>query len=218
VKIAIQCDFDGTITVGEVSHLLLTRFASGNWKRSVDEFNCGRMSVTDCMRSCFSQIKADESAMTDYILSDGRVKIREGFAEFPDYCKKKDFYFSIISNGLVFYIDAILEKLGLKGIDVIAAKNTFGNDGLAIEYAGPDGNEAGADFKESYTELLKNKGYNVVCIGDSVTDVPVARRAHYVFATDALKKFCERENIKYFPFDDFYDVINGLESITQGVL
>lgn len=197
--------------------MLLTRFADGNWKRSIDEFNEGRMSVTDCMKSCFSRIKTDERTMTDYILSDGRVKVRGGFSEFLNYCKEKDYYFSIISNGLAFYIDAILEKLGLKGIDVIAAQNTFGNDGLIIGYQGPDGKEAGADFKESYTELLKKKGYSVICIGDSVTDIPVARRARYVFAADALQNHCERENIKYTPFDDFYDVIRGLEKIAQGV-
>ncbi len=213
MKLAIQCDFDGTVTVGEVSHLLLKEFADNSWSKIVDEFNDERMSVTDCMKKCFSLIRADERTMTEYILSDGRVKVRDGFADFWGYCKEKDYHFSIVSNGLVFYIDAILGKLGINGVDVIAAENRFSPDGLKLEYTGPDGSVAGADFKESYTEMLKARGYSVVCIGDSVTDVPVARRSHYVFAADALQKLCLRENIDYIPFESFYDVIRGLEKI-----
>jgi 2-hydroxy-3-keto-5-methylthiopentenyl-1-phosphate phosphatase len=212
-KIAIQCDFDGTITEAEVSILLLEKFAEGDWKRYDDDFYQGRMSVKECTKRCFSLVKADERTMTDYIFKDAYIKIRDGFLDFYNYCKRRGLSFHVVSNGLVFYIDAILNKLGISDAEVIAARNRFSPDGMTVDYPGPDGKESDMDFKELYTGLLLERGYEVVCIGDSVSDMPAARQASYIFATNALPEHCRKENISFIPFKTFFDVIRGLESL-----
>jgi 2-hydroxy-3-keto-5-methylthiopentenyl-1-phosphate phosphatase len=212
-KIAIQCDFDGTITGAEVSIMLLEKFAGGDWKKYDDDFYQGRMSVKECTKRCFALVKADERTMTDFVLADSHVKIRDGFLEFHDYCKQKGFPLYIVSNGLVFYINAVLNKLGVSGIEVIAARNRFSPDGMTVEFPGQDGEESDTDFKELFTRQLQNKGYDVVCIGDSVSDMPAARQASYIFATNALPEHCRKENISFIPFKTFFDVIRGLESL-----
>jgi 2-hydroxy-3-keto-5-methylthiopentenyl-1-phosphate phosphatase len=213
LNIAVQSDFDGTITEGEISHLLLNEFARGNWRDIVREFEIGRMPVAECMKKCFSMVKADESKIKDFLLNNSRVKIRRGFAELYEYCQKKGFYFIVVSNGLIFYIEAILDKLGLKNIQVIAARSQSGPEGMKIDYIGPDGVETDSDFKEEYTRFLEKKGYDVVCLGDSISDVLTARRAYRVFATGTLPRYCRRDNITFTPFKDFHDVIRGLETI-----
>ena len=85
---------------------------------------------------------------------------------------------------------------------------------LLDKYAGPDGKETRSDFKEEYTRFLEKKGYRVVCLGDSVSDIFTARRAYRVFATGALPARCRRENIAFIPFDDFRDVIRGLKTLS----
>ena len=213
MKTAVQCDFDGTIIEGEASILLLDEFADGNWREIDDEFYSGQKSVIDCSKECFSMIKADEKTLTEFVLSSGRIKVRDGFVEFYNYCTQKGYYFIIVSNGLIFYIEAILHELGISNIEVFAGQNQFSPDGMDVKYISPNGAEAETDFKEAYTELLEKQGYRVVCIGDSVSDIFTARRASHIFATGDLRDHCRKENLGFIPFETFHDVIRGLEDI-----
>jgi 2-hydroxy-3-keto-5-methylthiopentenyl-1-phosphate phosphatase len=126
---------------------------------------------------------------------------------------KQDYPFAIVSNGLVFYIKAILESIGLKDIEINAAEGRCSPDGMEIAFPGSDGNIPETDFKENYTRQLEDKGYRVVCLGDSISDKYVARRAFKVFAIGELSDFCRKENIVFTPFDDFNDIKSGLEAI-----
>jgi 2-hydroxy-3-keto-5-methylthiopentenyl-1-phosphate phosphatase len=213
VKIAVQCDFDGTITEGEISHLILNRFAEGDWKRIVKEFESGKISVAECMKKCFAMIKVDEATITDFILNNDRLKIRHGFRELYDYCLKKGYYFVVVSNGLVFYIEAILDNIGMNGIEVIAARAYCSPLGMKVEYLGIDDKGLPGDFKEAQTRRLEEEGYKVVCLGDSISDIYTARRAWRVFATRELSDVCRKEGVNFVPYSDFFDIIRGLEAI-----
>ncbi len=213
MKIAIQCDFDGTVTEGEISHLILNRFAEGDWKAIVKEFDDGRITVMECMKRCFALIKADERTIIDYILNSDKLKIRPGFKELYDYCLDRGFHFAIVSNGLVFYIKAILDKIGMNGIEINAARGLCSPDGMAVKFPGPDGSVPVDDFKETCTRRLEHQGYKVICLGDSASDIFTARRAWKVFAIGELSDFCRKENIAFSPFQSFFDIKNGLEAI-----
>jgi 2-hydroxy-3-keto-5-methylthiopentenyl-1-phosphate phosphatase len=213
VKIAIQCDFDGTITEGEISHLILNRFAEGDWKEIVKEFDNCRITVMECMKRCFALIKADEPTIVDYVLKSERLKIRPGFKELYEYCLNRDFNFAVVSNGLVFYIKAILDSIGVKGIEINAARGRCSPAGMSVIFPGSDGKVSAIDFKEIYTRRMENKGYKVICLGDSISDKYVARRAYKVFAIGELGDFCRKENIAFTPFETFFDIKPGLEAI-----
>jgi 2-hydroxy-3-keto-5-methylthiopentenyl-1-phosphate phosphatase len=163
-------------------------------------------------------MKADRKTMTDLVLTSERVKIRPGFRELLEYCAGKGFKIVIVSNGLRFYIEAILKKLGLdgiKGMEIYAARNDFYPGGVKVAYIGPDGKELEAGFKEAYTEMLVKKGYHVIYMGNGDSDIYPSRLANHVFATEQLLKRCRTENLVCIPFNDFFEVIKGLESITK---
>ena len=215
MKTAVQCDFDGTITVGEVSQLLLDEFAEGDWKRVGKDYTDGKISVQACNIIQFAMVKIDRQTMTDFLLNSGRVKIRPGFQELVEYCSRRGFDFIIVSNGLQFYIETILDNLGINGIEVYAAQSRFNPKGMKLTYPGPDGNPIETSFKEAYAEILQNRGYDAMYyLGNGVSDIYPARRASHVFAIDGLLKRCRQENLECTPFNDFYDVIKGLEAIS----
>src|SRR4030042_4410089 len=93
---------------------------------------------------------------------------------------------------------------GLKGLEIYAAKNDFYPGGVKVAYIGPDGAELEAGFKEAYTEMLVNKGYRVIYMGNGDSDIYPARLAKYVFATDQLLKRCRKEKLDCFPFKGFF--------------
>jgi len=212
-KTLVQCDFDNTIAEFDVSFMLLDAFADGDWRQFLTEYREHKIPVGIFSQRTFGMIKADEATMLDYLFSGDRVRIRPGFHELLAHCSAKGFEFVIVSNGLKFYIDAILEHIGVAGIDVFAAHTEFNPDGLNIIYFGPDGQPMLENFKRAYVERHKSRGYRVAYIGDGYSDVSPATLADYVFARDDLLRHCHENNLKCTPFNDLNDVVRGLEKI-----
>jgi 2-hydroxy-3-keto-5-methylthiopentenyl-1-phosphate phosphatase len=216
MKFAVQCDFDGTITKEDVSFLLLDTFADRKWREALKDYMAGKMPVGTFNKKVFAMVKADRQTLTDFVLKSDRVKIRPGFNKLLDYCSRKNVKFVIVSNGLSFYIDIILENMGIKGIEVFAAQNQFSPEGMQVEYVGPDGSQMEAGFKEAYTELLVKRGYNVIYVGNGISDIYPAKWASNIFATGDLLKRCQEEKLECTPFNDLNDVVRGLETLSLG--
>ncbi len=213
MKLAVQLDFDGTVTEEDVSFLLLDKFVGDSWRPYLEQYSNGKISVAVFNKKVFGMVKADEKTMTDFVLNSPRVKTRRGLWEFFDYCKRKDIKVIIVSNGLVFYIEAILKKKGISGIEIHAAENRFSPDGMKVRYIGPDGKEVDSGFKEAYTDMLVKEGYQVFYVGDGNSDIFSARKAKYICATLDLLKRCEKEDLNWSPFEDFLDVLKELRYV-----
>ena len=213
MKLALQCDFDGTITEEDVSFLILDTFVGAKWREMLKEYLEGRIPVGAFNKKVFAMVKADKQTQLDVIFNSDRVKIRPGLRELVDYCSQHDFRFIIVSNGLIFYIEALLESQGIKNAEVFAATNDFRPEGMIASYIGPDGSEMDAGFKEAYTKLLLKEGYEVAYVGNGVSDIYPSRLAVKVFATGDLLRKCQEERLAYTPFNDLFDVIKGLENI-----
>lgn len=211
IKTLVQCDFDGTITEEDVSFLLLDTFTDGNWRQLLEEYKEGKMSVGTFNTRAFAMVKADEQTQLDLIFNSGRVKIRPGFHELLSYCSQHGMKPVIVSNGLSFYIEAILKSQGVRGIEVFAAKSRFRPEGMDVKYIGPDGRAVEDSFKEAYTMLFLKQGYQVVYLGNGISDSYPAKRAHYVFATGDLLTRCRELNLACTPFNDLNEVVSGLK-------
>jgi 2-hydroxy-3-keto-5-methylthiopentenyl-1-phosphate phosphatase len=216
MKTAVQCDFDGTITEKDVAYLLLDNFADGNWRQLLRDYMSGKIAVGTFNREAFAMVKADRQTLTDFILKSGQVKVRSGFDGLLKYCSQKGLKFVIVSNGLAFYIETLLECMGIKGIEVFAAQSQFSSDGMKVKYVGPDGSQMEAGFKEAHTEMLKRRGYGIIYIGNGMSDMYPARQALRVFATGDLLELCQETGLECTPFNDFNDVVRVLEALALG--
>ena len=210
VKTIVQCDFDSTIAEDDVSYLLLDAFADGDWRHYLEEYKEGRITVGTFNSEAFGMVKANKQTMVDYFLAKNRVKIRAGFTDLLHYCSEKGYRFVIISNGLSFYIEAILKDIGVNDIEVFASETEFHPEGLKVKYVGPDGSEVQSGFKDAYIRLFLGQGYRIIYIGDGASDCPPASQAHQIFARDDLLAYCKKSNLNCVPFDDLHDVVRGL--------
>ena len=211
----VQCDFDGTITEKDASFLLLDAFADGDWRKLLEEYRNGDISVGDFNSRAFAMVKADRQTMVD-VLRRKVVKIRKGFHRLLDYCRSSGFRFVIVSNGLDFYIETILRDMGVENIEVFAAETRFDPRGLEVKYVGPDGGELQDGFKEAYASLFVRQGYRLIYIGDGLSDAQPAKLAHWTFATGQLLDCCRKMNINCISFVDFNDVVRSMESLGVG--
>ncbi len=207
-KTLVQCDFDGTVTEEDISFMLLDTYADGDWRQRLKEYEEGRITVGRFNTEAFAMVKASKESLLKTTRS--RVKIRAGFQEMVTCCRRKGFRLVIVSNGLDFYIDAILQDIGLGDIEVLAARTQFAPDGLKVQYVGPDGNQLDSDFKDAHTDSFLREGYRLIYMGNGTSDFSPARRCHYIFATGNLLGNCQQAKLKCVPFNDFYEVVNVL--------
>ena len=194
MKTLAQCDFDGTITEDDASFVLLDIFAHGDWRRLLRDYKERRISVGQFNTRAFALVKADKPALLEAIK--GRVKIRPGFHELVAHCSRRDFKLVIVSNGLDFYIKAILKEIGLENIEVHAAQTQFHPEGIKVQYIGPDGKQLDDGLKQAYIKLFLRQGYRVIYAGNGDSDIAPAKYANQVFARGELLSYCKKNNLK----------------------
>ncbi len=206
-KTLIQCDFDGTITTEDEAFILLNAFADGNWREVLDEYKDGKISVGAFNSRAFAMVKADEKKMLELV--NRTLHVRPGFTDFISHCRQQGFRPVIVSNGLDFYIKAIMKKVGVD-IEVFAAKTSFDQDCMKVKYLGPNGEVLDDSFKEAYTRSFLGQGYRVMYIGNGPSDMPAAKLSCRIFATGGLLELCRETNINCVPFEDFCEVVSNL--------
>jgi 2-hydroxy-3-keto-5-methylthiopentenyl-1-phosphate phosphatase len=170
-----------------------------------------RISVGEYNARAFAMIKADKHTLLEALR--GKGKVRAGFHELVNYCLGKGFRLVIVSNGLDFYIRAVLENLGLGEVEAYAAQASFHPEGMKVQYVGPDGKRLNDNFKEAYIKSFLKLGYRVVYIGNGDSDIAPAKYARQVFATGDLLTHCRKNNLKCKPFETFREVVGELHSM-----
>jgi len=211
MKMIIQCDFDGTLTVEDMGFYLLDTFAKGEWRRWLQQYRDNKITVGEFNSRAFATVRAAKEELLTAIRSETRL--REGFTDLVDYCREKGFRIAIVSNGLDFYINSILADAGLEEVEAHAATSRFHPGGLKVQYIGPDGVPLNSDFKAAYTRFFLKEGYTVAYVGNGPSDANPASLSQHVFARDGLLEYCKDKNLPCQPFDDLHDVIKGLESL-----
>ena len=73
-----------------------------------------------------------------------------------------------------------------------------------------------ANCKGAHIKEHRKNGTKVVFIGDGISDICGLPESDYVFAKDALKLYCDENNIHYYSFNDFSDVLEKFIQIENG--
>jgi 2-hydroxy-3-keto-5-methylthiopentenyl-1-phosphate phosphatase len=140
------------------------------------------------------------------------MEMRPGLPALVDCCRRKNFRFVVISNGLDFYIEDILKINGLGNIEVHAAQTRFSPGKLVAQYVTPSGVPIENGLKEAYVDRFLSEGYRVIYIGNGVSDIASAVKCHHVFATGELLDYCSKHSeLDYMELTDFFEAARVLE-------
>ena len=201
----ILCDFDGTITLRDTTHVLLDDFTNGEWRVVQDKYDRHEISHFEVMHDSYAMLKTPKAELVKY--AQENVPIRSHFDDFVKYCQQNAVDLFVVSGGLDFYIEALLPyKLPVRS--------------YKSEYVGhwkvslPEDIKVGAgeDFKVKVLRQdisLSRQPFPTVFIGDGRNDQAVARISDYVFAVkdSALATTRREENLPTFEFTDFAEVV-----------
>lgn len=210
----IQCDFDGTIITNNISVMMRERFAPSQWRGIETDYLEGRLTVEQSNRRQYTLIKETRETLVEFVREN--YKLRPGFLKFVSDCRDKGIRFAVVSSGLDFYIETVLDSIGITDMEVHCAGTAFTKDGVIVTYLDPEGNVVDSGFKETYLTWLTGQNRPVVYFGDGLSDLAAASAADYVFACDHLHRMLNANSVKHFEFADFGDVwqqIGHLEDI-----
>ncbi|MCH8205376.1 MAG: MtnX-like HAD-IB family phosphatase [Chloroflexi bacterium] len=211
IPILVQCDFDDTITVGNVSDAVREEFYPGDWRSMEEEYVAGMYSVEESNIRQFGLIAADQDAIEEFVVGD--VVVRYAFDEFVDYCHGVGIRLVVVSSGLDLYIRPVMRQLGLDDLEVFSGHAEVRPDGIMVEYTDASGTSITSGFKESYVRHFRSQGHTVVCIGDGLSDVVPALESDFVIARSTLGDRLTERGVSHFTFETFNDVGAHLEEI-----
>jgi 2-hydroxy-3-keto-5-methylthiopentenyl-1-phosphate phosphatase len=210
-KTILQCDFDGTLTEEDVSFLILERFAEGDWKSILRDYQAGKIPVGEFNYRAFAMVKKDRTALEKLVREE--AKLRPGLHELLGYCRSNDIAVKVVSNGLDFYIETLLGSNGFGQVEFFAARTLFTPQGIDARYYDPENHELHDEFKACYTKRFTDQGYRVLYAGNGISDVPASRLAAHTFATESLLEHYRREHLPHTPFHDLREIVTGLEQL-----
>ena len=200
----IQCDFDGTIIKNNLSVLLRDKYAVGDWQKINSDYLHGRITVEQSNKLQFTLIKEPRETLQAFVRQ--HIEVRPGFVEFIRYCQENAIPFAIVSSGLDFYIEPVLAEIGLPDLELHCGRTSFSRDGIDVAYYDPAGNIVSEGFKKKYLTWLKERGTNIIYLGDGLSDLEAASQADHVFATGHLLDLLKTRSIEHNAFADFYDL------------
>lgn len=209
-------DFDGTITREDIGDAVFTKFGhTETVKHIIDNLLNDKISAKECwLRLCESISYIDKRELDDFIL---QKDIDETFHSLVEYCDKNKIGLFILSDGFDYYIDLILKREKLDYLKVFA-NGLILNENNTLTPVFPHFDSScttSANCKRNHIINNSSDDEFTVFIGDGNSDKYTVHFCDFIFAKDDLLKYCEKERISFFPFNNFNDVIYRMETLRQ---
>ena len=208
---AVLTDFDDTAAAQNVAELLLHEFGDPTWTEVRERFRAGELSLKDYQEATFLKMQADKDAMESYVRA--HANFRPHFDELSAFCRERSIPMCIISQGLDFYVQALLDGNGHPEMPVYAVATEFDRQGRVAgyryDYAYPDAPHLG-NSKALVVRRFQERGHHVFFMGDGRSDFEAGEVADTVFAHRQMAAMCDEAGIEFAPFTDFGPVLESL--------
>ncbi len=202
---AIYCDFDGTITKEDSVNKFFEMYAPKNWLESEKLWIEGKISSRENAIIQVGLLKnVSQKQLDDYI---EEIEIDDYFLDFVDYVKSENIKLTVLSDGFDLFIQKTLERYNLD-IPFYANKLIFNDGKFNIEF--PYYNDS-CDKKAGMCKCQKVKEKSFCYIGDGTSDLCIASKADFLFASKKLHNYCKENNIKHSHFTSFRNIIDTLK-------
>ncbi len=183
MKLAIVCDFDGTITQRDTGKELLSKLTAKDWE-SYDQFVIsGEMGTREALQHQWGMIE-NTSAKEVFSIVD-EIEIDPFFKELYELIQQKNWGFVIVSDGFLSYIKRILNRNGIMDENISIKANDFEivKGKILLKFLTESCEHGCANCKFTHVTELREQGFTIIYIGDGLSDIlPAKSLADYIFA------------------------------------
>lgn len=207
----VLCDFDGTLSIADIGYEIIKRFAAPGWQEIDRGYTDGKIGSKDAYRRIAALITASREEMIAFALSHGSID--PYFREFYQFLRSRGIAITIVSDGLDFYIDAVLKNNDLADIEFFSNVVHF-HDTREITIDFPQSNDECDSCGTCKSNILAQYRLtygNIIYIGNGYSDVCPVQGADLVFAKDILYKTCIKNGRDCVYYDSFADIKKYLE-------
>jgi len=212
-------DFDGTLVDPNVAIVMVGKFADDGVRvaHEVDvKLHRGELTLRQAWELQAALLPWEQiPAMTDFAVRE--IPLRSGAHELIDLLVTHNVPTVVVSGGLDFYIQAILQR---EGFDLPFLSDTAhpGDDGhLRVEH--PHGHRECRQCGICKAQVVRGPlppAQRTIFVGDGSTDRFAAEVADIVFARGRLLTYCQTKGIPCYPFENFQPVTAQLKGWLEG--
>ena len=212
-SLAVLCDFDGTAVPHVIPYLLYKKFGDQVCEEYKQKWEEGEITTPQELDGCFSRLHPYRNEMEEYLET---IPLSPGFAELVSWCREQGHVFAVLSDGLDWYIEYILERYGFSDVPIYANEIYFKQGGVEVEspWYSPKWPMRGT-AKPNIIMRYQERGYQVVFIGDGRSDFEVVGYADQLFAKDHLLAYCREKGHEAVPISKLSDVVEYLSDLSH---
>ncbi|TXK75141.1 MtnX-like HAD-IB family phosphatase [Paenibacillus sp. N3.4] len=211
-KVVVVTDFDGTLMEQDVGDLIMDTLGVTEEPEVVEAsrlFSEKKVGSSAWIKAAYPML-AGQKQQVDTILEG--VHLRDGAREFIDFCKQKEVPITVLSDGMVYYIEQILSHQEVTVANIIGNPITYLANG-DYQFGIQNSNEACSwcgCCKASVVKKLKEEGHLVIYIGDGSSDYYGSSFADWIFARSSLAAYLTKEGTAFHSFRTFHDILQVL--------
>ena len=220
MSIRLFVDFDGTITRGDVGNLFFRTFGGAACDELVRRFRAGEITARECFLGEAEAMGRVSSGALEELVD--AQEIDPSFRDLVAFCRDREVDLLIVSDGLDYYIRRILGRHGCGEVPFVSNVATLvrpGGDGrIEVSVAFPHADaqcERCACCKRNIMLTSSAEEDIIAYVGEGYSDRCPVRYADIVFAKDVLQTYCQNENISYYPYETFDDVVVRLRRLLE---
>jgi len=209
----ILCDFDGTISLRDVTDRLLENFGKPGCETLENAWEAGHIGSRECMRGQIALLDASRADMDNCLDS---VEIDPDFSAFVDLAAARGIAVRVISDGLDYAIHRILARYGIDTLPVAANHLEQVSERswqLRFPHARSSCKQASGNCKCAQMQQPHVRRARIIFVGDGSSDFCASHVADVVLAKDRLIDYCAAQGIEYLPIHNFADALQLLPGI-----
>jgi 2,3-diketo-5-methylthio-1-phosphopentane phosphatase len=209
--IAVLIDYDGTVSLTDVTDQVMARHVPGLWEEATARYDAGLIGSRSLMAWEMSLVDADPN---DLLATAAEQPHDPGFVPFVQRAEAADIPVEVVSDGFGFFIGPAMVRLGLPELPVVTARTEF--DGRRATLTFPNGHptcRVCGTCKRQRVLAWRATGRRVVFIGDGESDRYAAGYSDIVFAKRSLERICLEAGWPYLRWTAFSELDTWLESI-----
>jgi 2-hydroxy-3-keto-5-methylthiopentenyl-1-phosphate phosphatase len=216
----VFCDFDGTITLTDVTDEILRRLAAPGWAEFERLWAQGMIGSKECLEQQLALVAAAPDVLNALIDS---IPVDPHFPEFLRFTKEHAVPFFVVSDGLDYVIRRVLRRCGIRE-NVSNGRHFFsssvrmqtGRLSISFPHARDSCTHGCATCKPLIIRALRKQHWPVLYIGDGLSDRHAVAEADFVYARRPLLEYCQSKNISTCLFEDFSEVEYSLAEWLSG--
>jgi 2,3-diketo-5-methylthio-1-phosphopentane phosphatase len=205
-KTVVLSDFDGTLIPVNALNALYYSYGAPSCREVVERWERSEISTIEEIIACFSTISAAREEMEQTLQ---QIQIDPALPRLLQLCRDREHEFVVVSDGLRWYINQILENHGIHGVRVLANEIDFTPAGYRFSFPWFDPvSPLRGTSKLNIVQSYRARGYRVVFIGDGVSDVEAIHAADRVYARDHLLDYALSKGVPVVGFSDLSDLLS----------